>query len=242
MKLIKTALCFIPVALAMIILTPIGLFVVIAGLPGFTRRPLSVMMYRIAQGWARMMIWLTGNKPQVSGRENIPKRGGLCIVSNHDSIFDIILLIAYAGRPIGFIAKKELIFIPFLNIWIALLGGGLYIDRRNIRSAVRTIKRGIERIKAGGCILIFPEGHRSKGRGLLPFRSGALKLATQAGAPIVPVAISGSYGVFEKTFRVEAVPLKVVFGKAIDTASLPAEDRKQFLSDHIYGVIAEALR
>jgi 1-acyl-sn-glycerol-3-phosphate acyltransferase len=239
MKMLKTVFCFIVVALIMILLTPAGILAAILSFLGL-EKSFSVVIYRIAQGCSKLIIFLTGNRPEVFGRENIPLRGGLCIVSNHDSIFDILLLLAYTGRPIGFITKKEILLIPFLNVLVCLLGG-LYIDRKNIRSAVRTINKGIERIKAGGCMLIFPEGHRSRGRGLLPFHPGSLKLATQAQAPIVPVALAGSYSVFEKTWRVEAAPLKVVFGKPISTADIPATDRKQLLADRIYAVIKEAL-
>jgi 1-acyl-sn-glycerol-3-phosphate acyltransferase len=194
-------------------------------------------MYRVAQGWARMMIFLTGCKVTVSGRENIPRKGGLCFVSNHGSIFDVLLILAYTGRPFGFIAKKELALIPFFNVWVPLLGG-FYIDRKNIRSAVKTINRGISRIKAGGAMIIFPEGHRSRGQGLLPFHPGSLKLATQAEAPIIPVALSGSYDVFERNYRLNAVPVGVSFGAPIITAGLPPEERKQALADRIRGLIA----
>ncbi|MDR1240144.1 MAG: 1-acyl-sn-glycerol-3-phosphate acyltransferase [Treponema sp.] len=239
MKLIKTIFIFIPVVAAMILLTPFGVIVFIGSLIGL-RKPVARMMYRIAQGWALMMITFTGCKMTVTGREHIPKKGGVCFVSNHGSIFDIVLHLAYDGRPIGFIAKKELAYIPFLNMWIHLLGG-LFIDRKNIRRAVKTINRGIARIKAGGAMIIFPEGHRSRGQGLLPFRPGALKLATQSGAPIVPVALAGSYDVFERQYRLQPGPVGVHFGEPIFTASLPAEGRKNALADQVYEVIKGAL-
>jgi 1-acyl-sn-glycerol-3-phosphate acyltransferase len=238
-RLIQTILIFIPVVAAVIFLTPIGIIVFIGGLIGL-RKPVSYMMYRIAQGWALLMIKLTGCQVTVTGWENIPAQGGVCFVSNHGSIFDIILHLAYDGRPIGFIAKKELIYIPLLNMWISILGGH-FIDRKNIRKAVRTINKGIIRIKAGGAMIVFPEGRRSRGQGLLPFRSGSLKLATQAGAPVIPVAIAGSYDVFERNYRVNAVPVRVHFGKPINTAGLPPEDRKKNLADQVYRVINEAL-
>jgi 1-acyl-sn-glycerol-3-phosphate acyltransferase len=237
--LIKTILIFIPVVLAAILFTPIGVVVVIGSIIGL-KRPMSHMMYRVAQGWALMMIKFTGCTMTVTGREFIPKEGGVCFVSNHGSIFDIVLHLAYDGRPIGFIAKKELAYIPFINMWIYLLGG-LFIDRKNIRRAVKTINKGIARIKAGGAMIIFPEGHRSRGQGLLPFRPGALKLATQAGAPIVPVALSGSYNVFERQYRLQAGPVGVHFGKPILTADLPPGDRKNALTGQVYEVIGGAL-
>jgi 1-acyl-sn-glycerol-3-phosphate acyltransferase len=238
-RLIKTILIFIPVVAAVIFLTPIGVIVFTGSLIGL-RKPFSYLMYRIAQGWALLMIRFTGCQVTVTGRENIPAKGGVCFVSNHGSIFDIVLHLAYDSRPIGFIAKKELFYIPLLNMWISILGGH-FIDRKNIRKAVRTIGKGIARIKAGGAMIIFPEGHRSRGQGLLPFRSGSLKLATQAGAPIIPVAIAGSYDVFERNYRVNAVPVRVHYGSPIATAGLPPEDRKKNLADQVYRVINEDL-
>ncbi|GHV96017.1 1-acyl-sn-glycerol-3-phosphate acyltransferase [Spirochaetia bacterium] len=237
--MIKTIIGFAAVVFAAFALTPLGIVVVVFSLLGL-RRSMAILMYRAAQGWALFMIKLIGCKMTVTGRENIPRQGGFCFVSNHGSIFDIVLLLAYAGRPFGFVAKKELLLIPLINIWISVLGG-LFIDRKNVRKAIRTINKGIARIKAGGAMIIFPEGHRSRGQGLLPFHPGSLKLATQAEAPIVPVAIDGSYEVFERNYRVKAVPVKVAFGKTINTSDIPVADRKLILSDQIYGVIKKEL-
>jgi 1-acyl-sn-glycerol-3-phosphate acyltransferase len=90
-------------------------------------------------------------------------------------------------------------------------------------------------------MLIFPEGHRSRGEGLLPFRSGAFKLATQSGVPIVPVSITGSYNVFERKGLVEAVPVRLVFSAPIITETIPPENRKQFLADQVKAVIEAGL-
>jgi 1-acyl-sn-glycerol-3-phosphate acyltransferase len=201
---------------------------------------MSIFIYRIAQGWAKSLVLLTGCDVTVKGRENIPKRGGVCFVSNHCGYFDIVLLLAYCGRPFGYVAKKELLLIPFLNVWIYMLGG-LFIDRKNVRKAVHTINKGIKRIKAGSGMLIFPEGHRSKGRGLLPFHPGSLKLATKADAVIIPVAIEGSYEALEKNNRVVSGPVKVAFLQPIYTADLSSGERKIVLSDRIFSVINEEL-
>jgi 1-acyl-sn-glycerol-3-phosphate acyltransferase len=240
MALIKTIGVFIVVVIAMITLIPIGLVIFILSFLGL-RKPMSYVIYRIAQGWALVLIKCTGCGLTVLGRENIPPKGGVCFVSNHGGIFDIILALGLIGRPFGFIAKKELFFIPLLNIWILLLGG-LFIDRRRLKKALKTISLGVKRLQNGAGMLIFPEGTRSKGQGLLPFKSGALRLATQAGVPIVPVAISGSYDVFEKTGQVRAVPVRVIFSPPIITAELSTEDRKKKLSDQVREVIAQALK
>jgi len=237
--MIKTLLAFGLTVLVMIIFTPLGLFTFILSFLGL-RKPVSWVIYKIAQGWAQVVILITGCTMEVKGREHIPLRGGVCFVSNHVGLFDIILTLAYAGRPFGFIAKKELLFLPVFNLWIYILGG-LFIDRGNIRNAMKTINHGIDRIQKGGSMLIFPEGTRNKGLGLLPFKSGAIKLATHSLATIVPIAITGSYEVFEKNRRVIGVPLRVVFCPPIITAEMSSDERRHKLTEQVRSTIEAAL-
>jgi len=237
--MVKTILAFAVTILVLILFTPIGIVCMVFSLLGL-KKPMSWVVYMIAQIWARIIILVTGCAMDVKGRENIPPKGGVCFVSNHVGIFDIILALAYSGRPFGFIAKKELLFLPFIDVWIYMLGG-LFIDRVNIRKAKRTIDHGIEKLQKGWSMLIFPEGTRSKGQGLLPFRSGAIKLATNSLVPIVPIAIAGSYEVFEKDYRVHGVPIKMVFCPVINTSELSAEDRRHLLPDQVRSVIEAAL-
>ena len=239
MALLKTVAAFAVTILTIILFTPFGLLFFILSFLGL-RKPLSLFTYKIAQVWARIIIIITGCTLDVSGRENIPSSGGVCFVSNHVGLFDIILALAFAGRPFGFIAKKELVFVPFINIWISMLGG-LFIDRKNIRKAVKTINLGIEKLQNGYSMLIFPEGTRSKGRGLLSFRSGAVKLATNSLAPVIPIAITGSFDVFEKNYRVNAANVRIVFCPAINTAEMSSDDRRHKLADQVRSTIEAAL-
>jgi len=237
--MIRTVVSCILMVVYMLLVTPLGILGFLLSLVGL-RRAMSYAMYRIAQGWGLFMLAVLGCRVTVLGRENIPRKGGVCFVSNHSGIVDILLLLGYSGRPFGFVAKRELLLTPILNMWISMLGG-LFIDRKNIRKALKTINKGVARIKAGAAMLIFPEGHRSRGQGLLPFHPGSLKLATQSETVIVPVAITGSHDVFEKNYRVNPGPLRIVFCQPINIADIPATDRKQALSDQIYAVIKAAL-
>jgi 1-acyl-sn-glycerol-3-phosphate acyltransferase len=235
MDLLKTIVIFILVAISMIIVTPFGLATMLLSLLGL-KRPMRYATYRIAQGWALTVLALSGCSLTVTGAENIPRQGGFCLAGNHNSMFDIVLLLATVGRPFGFIAKKELTVSPLLNFWILMLGG-LFIDRKSIRKAVGAINEGVRRIQRGGAMLIFPEGTRGRGRGLLPFKSGALKLATKAGAPIVPLAMTGSYEVFEKERRVRPGPVSVHFAPPVPTAGISVEEKRGDLADRVYGII-----
>jgi len=233
----------------MVFFVPFGIIACTLALLGFHLAG-ALFMYKIAQGWARVVINMTGCRVTVRGREHIPPLKGLftkgapsegvCFVSNHGSIFDIVLALAYVGRPFGFIAKRELLFVPFLNMWIYILGG-LFIDRKHPRKALATINGGVRRLKTGGGILIFPEGHRSRGQGLLPFHPGSFKLATHSGVAIIPIAIAGSYSVFEKTGRVQAVPVEITFLSPIRPDSLPPGDRRQILAGEVRSVIEKTL-
>ena len=236
---IKTILLFFYVGLSIIFLTPFGIGMFILRMLGL-RKAMAWAVYGLGYGWSWILIKMAGCTLTIKGKELVPQGEGVCFVSNHASIVDIVILLASAGRPIGFIAKKELAWIPFLNLWILLIGG-LFIDRSNPRRAVKSISGGIKRIKSGGAIIIFPEGHRSRGRGLLPFRAGSFKLATQADAPIVPVAISGSYDVFERRYLITVAPVTVEFHAPIPTGGLPPEERRQHLADQVRAVIAAAL-
>ena len=240
MIIVKTIVAFGFTILYMLALFPIGVLAFLLSFLGL-KKPMAIVINKIANIWSKGIITLTGCRPVVEGRENIPKKGAVCFVSNHVGIFDIILALAYIGRPFGFIAKKELAYLPFFDIWIYMLGG-LFIDRKNIRSALKTINKGIQKIKDGNSMLIFPEGTRSKGRGLLPFKSGAIKLATHSLAPIVPIAITGSYEVFEKDYRVHAAPVRVVFRPTIITAEMSPDERRHGLMDQVRLSIEEGLK
>jgi 1-acyl-sn-glycerol-3-phosphate acyltransferase len=238
MSIVRTFFVFFITIVIIIVYMPFGCLAFVLSFLSL-KRPMAFLVYKLAQSWAWLLVFLSGCKLTVKGQENIPKKGGVCFVANHGSIFDIILALAYIGRPFGFIAKKELLLIPLLNMWISILGG-LFIDRRHPRKALKTINEGVRRLKSGGGVLIFPEGHRSRGEGLLPFHPGSFKLATQAAVPIVPMAISGSYDVFEKYGRVNPCPVQVVFCEPVNTREIPPEDRKQFLATKIREIIGEA--
>lgn len=234
--MVLTVFLFIFIGAAMITLLPFALLALLLSLAGFGK-PMRFLVYKMAQAWARIILSLTGSRITVRGQENIPKKGGICFVANHVGIVDILLALGYAGRPFGFIAKKELLFVPGLNVWVLILGG-LFIDRKQPRKALMTIHKGIRRIRAGAGMLIFPEGTRSRGHGIAPFRSGALKLATQSDAVIVPAAITGTYEVFEKRGRACASVVYLSFLPPVRVQDIPLKDRKQTLSNHLHDTIA----
>ena len=150
-------------------------------------------------------------------------------VGNHRSYFDI--LVGYTTVPglMGFVAKKEMEKIPLLSKWM-LNVNCLFLDRNNIKEGLKTILAGIEKVRRGVSVWIFPEGTRNKNEqlsDLLPFKEGSLKIAEKSGCPVVPVAIKGTAEVFEKHIPL-ICPSHVVieFGEPFIVKELDPENRK----------------
>ena len=148
--------------------------------------------------WAiRAIFRISGTKVTVIGKENIPDEAAL-YVANHRGIFDIFVMYANCERITGFVAKKELLKIPSLRVWMRHLYC-LFLDRNDIKDGMRVILQAIEYVKQGISIGIFPEGTRNTGEELsvLPFKEGSFKIALKSGCPIVPVAINNTADAFE---------------------------------------------
>ena len=149
----------------------------------------------VATRWTATRIKQSGTVFHVTGLENVPE-GPVVFVCNHQSMFDIGVFLALIPKPCGFVAKTEILRIPLIRTWMRLLGC-VFLDRGNIRQSAQTILEGINLVKAGHSMVIFPEGHRQSANTLGDFKAGAFKLATKSKAPLVPVSVCGTRPAFE---------------------------------------------
>ena len=179
----------------------------------------------IVQSWARHFLSLVGAEVQVAGVDRIPKEGRLCFIANHQSALDILCILGYSGCTPGFIAKWELVWAPILNLWMLVIHC-VFIKRRNPKKAIRAIEKGVEHVRKGHPMVIFPEGTRSRDGKMHEFKPGSLKLATRSDAIIVPVTIQGTWDVYEKTGRFKPGKVRILFHLPIDTASLTQDERR----------------
>ncbi|MBU5590514.1 1-acyl-sn-glycerol-3-phosphate acyltransferase [Clostridium sp. MSJ-4] len=184
---------------------------------------------KVVSTWAERTIKIMGMDVEISGRENIPKEACL-FVGNHQSYFDIPIMIYILNKPIGFVAKKELAKIPVYRNWILGMKS-LFLDRQNVREAIKTINIGIDYLKEGHSLAIFPEGTRSKSKEMAEFKKGSLKLAIKSQVPVVPVAISGTYKAFEETGRLKKATVKVKIDKPIYVKDLSKEEQGSLAED-----------
>lgn len=199
---------------------------------------------KIIQAVFRYFIQVTGSHVTVIGKENLSKNQAVLYVANHRSYFDILVGYSSVLSLTGFIAKKEMEKIPLLAQWM-LFVNCLFIDRANIREGLKTILEGIEKVKKGVSIWIFPEGTRSTSddpAGLLPFKEGSLKIAEKSKCPIIPVAIMGTDAIFEKQFpRMKASEVTIIFGKPIMISELDSEHKK-FLGAYTRQLIVDMIK
>src|SRR6266852_8987260 len=148
-------------------------------------------IYWWANWGARNWLRLSGVKVNVTGRELLDPQQPYVFVSNHWSYYDAVPLFAYTGRRMGVVGKKELLKAPILGYGMGFVNV-IAIDRSNRERAVESIAEATERLRAGICFGVCPEGTRALPGEMLPFKKGAFHMAVQAGVPIVPIALKNS--------------------------------------------------
>lgn len=143
--------------------------------------------------FARVCLGLT-----VEGHENVPRAGGLILISNHKSYFDPPVLGSVLPREVHYLAKKELFEVPFLKHWIRA-NNAIPIDRHKYDRAA--IERCLDILGRGRSLLIFPEGTRILKEGLGESQLGVAWIAARARVPIVPIHHRGLWAAERKWFK-----------------------------------------
>ncbi|MFT6985554.1 MAG: 1-acyl-sn-glycerol-3-phosphate acyltransferase [Psychromonas sp.] len=139
------------------------------------------------------MSRLVGLKVTVRIPESAKNNGSVVYIANHQNNCDMVTTTAAVQPDSVTIGKKSLVWIPFFGI-IYWLTGNILIDRDNKNKSKSTITDIVEQMRAKNiAVWIFPEGTRSRGRGLMPFKMGAFHTALQAGVNIVPTVISDTH-------------------------------------------------
>lgn len=151
----------------------------------------------LARLWCRGLMFIGRVSVQSIGLQNIDPNLTYLLVSNHKSHFDLVALIYLFPKPFFAVAKRSLFFIPIFG-WNLFLVGHIMVNRDDIPSTRRVLRRVEDALRRGRSVIIFPEGKRNPEpqKGLLPFKNGAFWVAKRAQAPILPLAIIGSENVF----------------------------------------------
>jgi 1-acyl-sn-glycerol-3-phosphate acyltransferase len=184
------------------------------------RGSLSLASFR---WWARLLLKSSGVRVEVHYAPELAAgiaRGERYVfLSNHQSLFDIPVLLATVPGPLRMVAKRSLFRIPIFG-WSLAAGGFIPVDRADRSTAKETFAAAQARVREGASLLLFPEGTRSRTDTLLPFQRGGFLLALKSGLPIVPIGISGTRRIRPRgSLVIHPGPATIRYAPPIDPAN-----------------------
>ena len=185
--------------------------------------------------WARSMLgWLkiTCNLSfKVSGAKNIPKKP--CVIfSKHQSAWETLAL-QMIFPPQVWVLKRELLWLPFFG-WGLAMTSPIAIDRGAGRKALdQILKQGLDRIKKGFFVVIFPEGTRTRPMEKRKYHIGGAWLATQSKLDVIPVAHNAGFYWPKNSFIKKPGQIKITIGSPIKSHGLKAEELNSKAQDWI---------
>ncbi len=187
----------------------------------------DLIALRLVQWAFRCMLFIAGTKTIIIGEENVPKDQPVLYIPNHRSFFDVLLLYSRMPGLTGFVAKDSLLKAYLLRDWMKKLHC-LFLNRENPREGLKTILQGIDNIKNGVSMCIFPEGTRNKvAEEMLPFKEGSLKMAEKTGCLVIPVALSNTAEIFENHMPwIRPCQVVIEYGTPIDPKELSRQELK----------------
>lgn len=180
-------------------------------------QPSGGAVMRLARLWSSSAIRAAGLRATIVGLERVPDTGPCIFLANHQSIADIWLTILVVPLSTRIVAKRSLFRIPVFG-WALTICGFIPIDRANRTRALQSLARAAESVRRGRSLVMYPEGTRSRDGRLQPFKKGAFHLALQAGVPVIPMSIRGTFHAFPpRTLLVRPGDVEVVVHPAVDT-------------------------
>jgi 1-acyl-sn-glycerol-3-phosphate acyltransferase len=168
---------------------------------------------------------------EVKGRDNIPKRGGVVLASNHASFLDPPAVAIASPRQLHFLAKENLFKVKVLS-WFVRKTNALPISRERMQMSIA--RKSLEILRKGGALLLFPEGTRSSTGKIAEGKRGVGLIATKANVPVVPVFIKGSGKALPINKRwITSHKVRVIFGKPLYPKELKGKESYQEFSDRV---------
>ncbi len=219
----------------------IGIYTIVLGTLSLTSslfQKTGYFAHWCARTWSRLILATTGVRVDVEGLDRLARDRTYVFVSNHQSIYDIPILFWSLPYQLRIIAKESLGSFPFLG-WHLRRTGHMLVDRS--RPDRSKIFGWASRLTSNGlCLIVFPEGTRSRDGRLGKFKGGSFLVALEAGLPVVPISVVGSRHVMLRG-RLATYPghVRLVVHEPIDTADLAGAEPRAF-AERVRGIIAPA--
>ncbi len=231
--MIRLIFALVFVVLFLIVSIPLMLVEWIIG--KFNKPAADLSSLRIVQWAFKVILFFCGTKLTVIGEENVPKDEAVLYICNHKSYFDIVITYARCPGLTGYVAKDTMEKIPLLSVWMKRLYC-LFLNRTDMKAGMKMILTGIDQIKNGVSMCIFPEGTRNRSdQEMLPFKGGSFKMAEKTGCPIIPMAITNSADILENHLPwVRKTHVVLQYGKPILLNELSKDDKK-----HLAAIVQE---
>lgn len=138
----------------------------------------------------RSVAYLLGLKIKVSMPDSVKSGGPFVFIANHQNSYDLITICAAVTKGTVSVGKKNLVWLPIFG-QLYWLSGNILIDRNNTGNSSATLKSTVQKmLKRRLSVWFFPEGTRSYGRGLLPFKTGAFRISEATNSPVVTISAS----------------------------------------------------
>lgn len=193
--------------------------------------PRGSWMFGLARIWSRCLLTASALRVETRYDPALEPGRSYVFLCNHQSLFDIPLLLTTCPGQVRMMAKRSLFRIPFFG-WSLAAGGFIPIDRGDRSTARQSFASAIDRLRAGTSILLFPEGTRSMTDTLLPFERGGILLAMKTGLPIVPVGVRGTRAVQPKgSVVIRPGRVEVRYGAPISCAEYGIRRRAELTAE-----------
>ncbi len=187
--------------------------------------PRGEWFLKLARGWARLILAVSGVRVRVFHAERLAGGAGYVIAPNHESFYDILVLFASLPMSVGFLAKRNLFRLPFLG-WSMAAAGFVPVDRDTRARSFATVDAALDRLQSGRSLVVFPEETRTRTGELLPFKAGAALLALKSGLPLLPVGIAGTFRIQRRGgFTITPSEVGLAVGEPIAVEGRTARDR-----------------
>jgi 1-acyl-sn-glycerol-3-phosphate acyltransferase len=182
-----------------------------------------------AANWAKSLAWLTPISVTVEGGENAERERSYIVASNHQSMYDILVIYGWLRLDLKWVMKKELRKIPAIGIGCEK-AGHIFVERNNPQQAASAIRKALDRLGDGIGILFFPEGTRSPDGRLLRFKKGAFRTALEQQIPILPVTVVGTRDIVPaRSLRLFPGKARMIVHPAIETDGKTLDDMNSLM-------------